>query len=206
MVSKGLTGVAKTVIPGRCDASNPESGAASPSHPRKAVIASEAKQSIGPQVRRMGGAKRYPSCRYARRWVSLRSTHPTQTHLRIPAARSPGLCKIVSPKKEEGAGNAGCLLHPRSRVQKCASKTHTSIQVQTEHSGIPCAMVLQLIPRSPRRRIRLVTVIGELTALRARLGSQHLRRLDTSNGCQDHTALLYVAIAVRLPRRRSLTS
>ena len=40
--------------------------------------------------------------------------------------------------------------------------THTSIQVQRKHSGIPCAMVLRLIARSPRRRIHLVTVIGGL--------------------------------------------
>ena len=33
-------------------------------------------------------------------------------------------------------------------------------------SDIPCTMVLRLIPRSPRRRIRLVTVIGGLTILR----------------------------------------
>src|SRR5438067_7729087 len=28
----------------------------------------------------------------------------------------------------EGAGNAGCALHPRSRVPKCVKKAHTSIQ------------------------------------------------------------------------------
>src|ERR1700744_474347 len=45
------------------------------------------------------------------------------------------------------------------------------------------------MPCSPRRRIRLVTVAGGLTMPGARLGSKHLRRLDTSNGCQDHTVL-----------------
>ena len=30
--------------------------------------------------------------------------------------------------KQEGAGNAGCALHPRSRVQSCAKSAHTSIQ------------------------------------------------------------------------------
>jgi hypothetical protein len=33
-----------------------------------------------------------------------------------------------------------------------------------------------------------------------RLGSQDLRRLDTSNGCQDHTASPYATFAVRLAR------
>jgi hypothetical protein len=42
---------------------------------------------------------------------------------------------------------------------KQVTKTHTSIQVQRRHSDIPCAMVLRLMPRSPRRRIRFVTVI-----------------------------------------------
>jgi hypothetical protein len=63
--------------------------------------------------------------------------------------------------------------------------------------GIPCAMALQLMARSPRRRIRLVTVIGELAILQARLGLQILRRLDTSNGCQDHTLLPYAATRLR---------
>jgi hypothetical protein len=47
------------------------------------------------------------------------------------------------------------------------------------------------MPRSPRRRIRLVTVIGGLRFCRARLGSQHLRQFSTSNGYQDHTVLPY---------------
>jgi hypothetical protein len=70
----------------------------------------------------------------------------------------------------EGAGNAGCLLHPRSRVQYVHENTHTSIQVQSEHSGIPCTMVLRLMPRSPRRRIRLVTVVDELMVLPSPVG------------------------------------
>jgi hypothetical protein len=44
------------------------------------------------------------------------------------------------PKR--GAGNAGCALHPRSRVRKVQKKMHTSIQVQRRASGIPRAMVL----------------------------------------------------------------
>ena len=43
---------------------------------------------------------------------------------------------------EEGAGKAGCALHPRSRVQDARKNAHTSIQVQRRQSGLPCAMVL----------------------------------------------------------------
>src|SRR5258707_15154195 len=67
----------------------------------------------------------------------------------------------------EGAGKTGCALHPRSRVQDAQRKAHTSIQVQRRQSGIPCAMVLRLMPCSPRRRIHLVTVAAGLMADRS---------------------------------------
>ena len=107
------------------------------------------------------------------------------------------------PLEEEGAGNAGCTLHPRSRVQGCTKKAHTSIQVQRRQSGIPCAMVLRLMPCSPRRRIRLVTVAAGLMADRSRLDRIRHRQLGTSNGCRDHTVLPYATSAVR-PARREL--
>src|ERR1700694_4087653 len=81
---------------------------------------------------------------------------------------------------------------------KWIEETHTSIQVQRRASDIPCAMVLRLITRSPRRRIRLVTVAGELTAYPRPVGPTCLRQLDTSNGCQDHTASPSAKSAVRL--------
>ena len=36
--------------------------------------------------------------------------------------------RFVVPRNNEGAGNAGCALHPRSRVQRVERKSHTSIQ------------------------------------------------------------------------------
>jgi hypothetical protein len=63
----------------------------------------------------------------------------------------PSFAQDVVPREQEGAGNAGCALHPRSRVQVAQRNAHTSIQVQRRQSGIPCAMALRLIPRSPRR-------------------------------------------------------
>src|SRR6478736_3224982 len=50
---------------------------------------------------------------------------------------------------KEGAGNTGCVLHPRSRVQICAKKRTRAKQVQTEQSGIPCAMVYGLCRALP---------------------------------------------------------
>jgi hypothetical protein len=95
--------------------------------------------------------------------------------------------------EKEGAGNAGCTLHPRSRVREWQSKVHTSIQVQRKHSGIPRAMALRLIPRSPRRRIRSCHRRLRIEVLPARLSRQFLRKLGISNGCQDHTASPYAS-------------
>src|ERR1700754_2551068 len=49
------------------------------------------------------------------------------------------------------------------------------------------------MPRSPRRRIRLATVIGGLKVHRSPVGLVNLSRFSTSNGCQDHTVLPYAA-------------
>src|SRR5438067_7427382 len=40
-----------------------------------------------------------------------------------------GMQILLPPSKIEGAGNAGCALHPRSRVPKSVHLAHTSIQV-----------------------------------------------------------------------------
>jgi hypothetical protein len=116
-------------------------------------------------------------------------------HLRILAAQfARGLISTLPSSIVEGAGKTGCALHPRSRVQCARRNAHTSIQVQRRASGLPCALVLRLMARSPRRRIRLVTVASGLKVLSTPVGSKNLRRLDTSNGCQDHTLLPYAAV------------
>ncbi len=106
-------------------------------------------------------------------------TRIPQTQFLVPAARcARSFANRFAPRKSEGAGNAGCALHPRSHVQYCAKMAHMSIQVQRKHSGIPRAMALRLMARSPRRRIPFVTVVDELAALaepgRARKASANL--------------------------------
>src|SRR6266700_7358142 len=84
-----------------------------------------------------------------------------------------------------------------TRSPVCAGGSEVCTRVFTaeapETSGIPHAMVLRCMARSPRRRIRLATVIGELTTCPRPVGPTHLRRLDTSNGYQDHTLLPYAS-------------
>jgi len=60
----------------------------------------------------------------------------------------PSRCIRPPSKSDEGAGKAGCPPHPRP---PCIIKsTGKEPQVRTEPSGLPCAMVLTLIARSPR--------------------------------------------------------
>ena len=88
------------------------------------------------------------------------------------------------------------LAAPAVSCANSAKRAHTSIQVQPEHSGIPCAVVLRLMARSPWRRIPLASIAGGLMARIARLGVANLHRLDTSHGCQNHTVLPYASAPV----------
>ena len=79
---------------------------------------------------------------------------------------------------------------------------HTSIQVKRKHSDIPCAMALRLTPRSPRRRIRLVTVTGGLRSCapgRARIASAGLAPATGARTTRLHRTLKSV-IRRRAPK------
>jgi hypothetical protein len=91
----------------------------------------------------------------------------------------------------------GAGWHPRSRVQDALKNAHTSIQVQPKQPGIPRAMVLRLMPCSPWRRIPFASIAGELTDRIARLSFANFRRLDASNGRQNHTVLPYAASSAK---------
>jgi hypothetical protein len=91
--------------------------------------------------------------------------HDEYARLRVLAARRARSFARTLSLEKEGAGNAGCTLHPRSRVQTAQRKTHTSIQVQRRQSGVPAQWFYGLCRASPRRRIRLVTVVSGLTVL-----------------------------------------
>jgi hypothetical protein len=75
-----------------------------------------------------------------------------QMWLRDLAARGARvLQKTVSPLLTvEGAGNAGCPMHPQPRVRNKIKHTSVVTTVTPETPGIPRAMVLRLTSRSPR--------------------------------------------------------
>ena len=112
----------------------------------------------------------------------------TKSILATHCARA--LPETSRPLQSEGAGNAGCALHPRSRVRfalKQSAHEHTG---QRRTSDIPCAMALRLISCSPRRRVLDDSVAAGqlLTSL----------QLDACHGRQDHTLLPYASVALRL--------
>src|SRR5439155_4233842 len=69
---------------------------------------------------------------------------------RSRGAMRPSFCKNHPPLKSEGAGNAGRLMRPQSRVQNKIKHTSIVTTVTPERPGIPRAMVLRLTSRSPR--------------------------------------------------------
>ena len=128
---------------------------------------------------RVGGGEFPERCSLVQDDDSFRFIFQTAARPRSRGTTSPEFC--VVPRDKEGAGNAGCALHPRSRVQNVDEKTHTSIQVQRRHSGIPCAMALRFITRSPRRIglccLRRLRIDGASAPGRADLP---FRRLDAN--------------------------
>ena len=93
---------------------------------------------------------------------------------------SPEFCVVPPKRREQGMPDARCT---RGLVCKdVRKKTHTSIQVQRRHSGIPCAMALRLTSRSPRRIglccLRRLRIAGSSAPGRA---DSPFRRLDANH-------------------------
>jgi hypothetical protein len=77
--------------------------------------------------------------------------HCSQTHFRLLATAFARVLQIRSPQKRRGRREDRVRAAPAVSRARVVRKTHTSIQVQRRQSGLPCAMVLQLISCSPRR-------------------------------------------------------
>ena len=65
-----------------------------------------------------------------------------------------------SPSKIRGRRECRVRAAPAVSCARCTRKCAHEHTGSAEASGIPCVMALRLMPRSPRRRIRLVTVVG----------------------------------------------
>jgi hypothetical protein len=76
-------------------------------------------------------------------FASLAMTADTPSHLAARGARRDAIGGAL--EIEEGAGKAGCPQHPRSCAQECTRVTARCAGTP----GLPCAMVLTRIARSP---------------------------------------------------------
>jgi hypothetical protein len=109
----------------------------------------------------------------------------------LPRRLAPGLCGRHSPKKEEGAGKRRVPAAPAARVQRDKHTVVTTGTPDTRHSlrngfnGLFRAL--------PGDEFLLSPSSVDLSAHRNPVGLAYIHKLDTSNGCQDHTALPYAA-------------
>src|SRR5438093_4910611 len=105
--------------------------------------------------------------------------------VRVLAARfRPSDANSLPPSKIEGAGNAGCTLHPRSRVPKMCIKAHTCIQASGNTPTSPAQWLYGLYRALPGERAFLPP-----SPLRSLL----LMSLTPSSRRQDHTTSPYAS-------------
>ena len=117
-------------------------------------------------IRRMGGAKRYPSngeadSREGFRFALLILQEGTPSHSR--GARRPKGCDRRCPRNRRGRRESRVPSAPAIVRTKCTRVTARCAGTP----GLPCAMVLTRIARSPRSRIPLASVADELTIPRS---------------------------------------
>jgi hypothetical protein len=157
-------------------------------------------------------AKRSNPSRIKKEWIAssaslLAMTAVVCRHTFAISRRVPELCmESFAPKKIRGRGECRMRAAPAVSCAKLCEETHTSIQVQRRQSGIPCAMVLRLIARSPRRRIPFATVIGGLVVLPDPVGptkpppTQHQQRVP---GPHDFAVRFSAVRLARLDRSQA---
>ena len=109
---------------------------------------------------------------------------------RSRGTRRPSLVR-VRPRKREGAGNAGCALHRRSRAQWRVVDARMSIRAQRRHPASPASWFYGLCRALPGDEFVLSPSSADASDTSTRSGQTCHRRLGTSNGCQDHTVLPY---------------
>ena len=131
---------------------------------------------------------------------------PTRHTFAFSRRISPEACNLVVPpqkQREQGMPGARCTRGLVCKWQKENAHEHTGTVGTLRHSlrnGLTAYAVLSSATNSScHRRWR---INGRS---KARLGSNNLRQLDTSNGCQDHTVLPYASAPFVLRAVRSLT-
>src|SRR3984893_1762213 len=114
---------------------------------------------------------------------------------RSRGATHPSFAQTFSP--EEGAGNAGCALHPRSRVQDAQRKRTRAYRFSGNTPASPTQWLYGLCHALPGDEFVLSPSSAAFaTARPGRVRVSH-RGLGTSNGCQNHMVLPYATTRLR---------
>src|SRR5258708_37887997 len=104
----------------------------------------------------------------------------TATASRSRGAFRPRFALNSRPLQSEGAGNTGCTLHPRSRVQQCTKKRTRAYRFSGGNPAFPAQWFYGLYRALPGDRAFLPP-----SPLRSLL----LKNLTPASGRQDHTTL-----------------
>jgi hypothetical protein len=117
---------------------------------------------------------------------SIRGTHssssPQDATSRPRGAMRPSRCIYLSPRKTKGVGNAGCPLHPRSRVHLVVVKRTRVTTSTPESPGIPARNGFNGFLRAlPGDRALLPPSSADMFCL-SPVGPTQLRELDASVG------------------------
>jgi len=116
---------------------------------------------------------------------------------RSRGAMRPSFAFGFAPKEIRGRREDRVRAAPAVPCAIAQESAHTSIQVQRRTPGLPCAMALRLISRSPRRRIPVCHRRLRIKSCLSPVGPTRLHRLGISNGCRNHTVLPYAATRLR---------
>ncbi len=131
---------------------------------------------------------------FARPVGSIRATN---THPHSRDTMRPRFAISSVPPKLRGRREDRVRAAPAVSCAMCITRNaHTSIQVQRKHSGLPCAMALQLISCSPRRPGFVATI--------ARVMLSHHRQLDASTGASGPHDFAVRTTSLRLAHDASI--
>ena len=119
--------------------------------------------------------------RYARNYVDRHV-------LAFSRRDTPEVCSKLPALQTEGAGNAGCALHPRSREQGAQKGAPTSIQGSGEHPTFPAQWLYGLYVISPENGSFASVAPWEIERLPDALTPAPRR--------QDHTTSPYASVAL----------
>jgi hypothetical protein len=102
-----------------------------------------------------------------------------QTAKNIPRRGAPGVLHENCPSRNEGAGNTGCTLHPRSRVQNCTKKRTRAYRFSGGNPAFPAQWFYGLYVLSPAIGLSCHRHLAELPP----------QDLTPASRRQDHTTL-----------------